>query len=262
MKLSKQSTFGNTAIAGNITYRMALNYIVVIGVGGLLFLSPVFRWNWLAMFAYIALASIIIGQTPTQRSLMTNIYGILFKKQKPMVVTDLATTNTIGHGIREVIQEPDVDVVAFKLGTGNYALVYNITSGINYWSSEDEYLRQAVHVKNLFNVFEGGEGFMIITKHDSDTGMLKLEKALEEADIIDGDDYLRMSLRRRDLLHRAATSNVSRSVQQYGVLFIKPKNIKRTTSALKRATRVIRAATNPGDVLLSAMGFEGGVEQE
>ena len=36
MKLAKQSTFGNTAIVGNITYRLALTYLVTFGLGALL----------------------------------------------------------------------------------------------------------------------------------------------------------------------------------------------------------------------------------
>lgn len=258
MRIAKQSTFGNTAVAGNVTYRLALTYLGVIVVGGVLFLSPVFRWNWPAMAAYGFLASIIVGQTPTQRALVTNIYGILFKKPKAMVITELATTTSMGHGVREVVREDDMETMAFKLGTGNYALVYHITSDINRWSSEEDYLRQATNVKNMFNVFEGGESFFIITKEDSDTGMLKLEEYLTESDVILGDDYQAMSDKRKEFLRLVATLDASKSVQQYGVLVIKPKNIKRTTAALHRSARVIRPAAHPGNVVLAAIGLEGG----
>lgn len=260
MILSKQSTLGNTPVFRNVTYRLLGSWIVVGLVGGVLFKTAVFRWNIPAILAYVALVSIVLGSTPTHRGLMSNLYGILFKKPQKGVLSQMATTTTMGYSIREVVEEPDLDIVAFKLNTGMYALVYNITSDINYWSDTDDYIRQASGIKSLFNVFEGGEAFMVIMKNDSDTGMLALEQTLEEKDVILGDDYQAMSDRRRSLLHTAATSSVSRSIQQYGVLIVKPKNVKRTKAQLERSTRTMRAASHPGDILLSAMGFEGGVD--
>lgn len=261
MKLAKQSTFGNTAIVGNITYRLALTYLVTFGLGALLWFTPVFKYNWIATFAYLAFASIVIGQTPTQRSVLANLYGIVFKKPINMVVSNQATVNTLGHGIREVSKIPDIDAMTFRLGNGNVALVYNVTSGLNQWSSEEDFASQARGVKSLFNVLEGGEGLMIITKEDSDTGMLRLEAQLNDVENFDGgDDLEALSAKRKRLLRATATQAVGRSIQQYAVLLVRPKNVNRTTSALKRASRTIRAATYPGDVLLAAMGLEGGVD--
>lgn len=261
MKLAKQSTFGNTAIFGNITYRLALTYLVTFGLGALLWFTPVFKYNWIATFAYLAFASIVIGQTPTQRSVLANIYGIVFKKPINMVVSNQATVTTLGHGIREVSKVPDIDAMTFRLGNGNVALVYNVTSGLNQWSSEEDFATQARGVKSLFNVLEGGEGLMIITKEDSDTGMLRLEAQLNDVENFDGgDDLEALSAKRKRLLRATATQAVGRSIQQYAVLLVRPKNVNRTTSALKRASRTIRAATYPGDVLLAAMGLEGGVD--
>ena len=263
MKLSKSASFANTAIVANVTYRMVGTYGVGILLGGVLFMTPVFRWNWLAMIAYVAFASILIGQTPTRRTVLLNLYAILFKKPIKMVVSDLSTTTTIGHGIREVILDEDTGQPIFKMSDGHFAWVFNITSGINQWSSDQDYHRQAVLVKNLFNVFEGGESLMIITKADADTGMLQLEEALNGEDNFDPNkrpDLARLSAQRKNLLHAVATRENGRSVQQYAVLKIKRKNINRTSKALRRASRIIRPATNPADVLLSAMALEGGVD--
>lgn len=217
MKLTKQSTLGNTALAGNITYRMVAVYGGTILLGIVLFLSPVFRWNWLAMIAYVALAAIVVGETPTQRSVVKNMYGVLFKKPTQSVVTNLTARTTMGNGVRDVIQQPDYDAVGFKLGTGYMALVYNVTSSITNWSTDEDYERQLSAVKNLFNVFEAGEMLIVCTKEDSDTGMLGLESYLEEHDVIKDDFYRKMSETRRYYLHQAGTSQISRSIQQYGV---------------------------------------------
>lgn len=262
MKITKQSKISNTALVGNITYRQAATYAAIVLVGGLLFFSPLFKWNWLAMAAYVAIASIVSGQTPTGRALITNIYGVVFKKPVKMVVSSLSTRNTIGHGIREVVDEGDVDTPPAKMTTGNYALVYNVTTGLNNWSSVSDYQNQANLMKSIFNVLEGGEGLMIVTKKDSDTGMLKLrDHLLEHENFNTDDEYLAtMSERRAEMLTRVATMDVGRSVQQYVVLLVKPRNVRRVVTALQKASRIMRPATNPGDVLLSAMGLEGGVD--
>lgn len=260
MKISKQSTAGNTAIIGNITFRLAMTYFATFVIGALLFMTPLFKWNFFGMSAYVAFALIVIGQTPTQRSVVSNIYGIVFKKPINMVVSNLTTVNTLGHGTREVVKIPDMDVVAFRFGTGNYGLVYNVTSALNQWSSDEEYHDQNIKMKNLFNILEGNEGLMMIVKEDSDTGMLRLESSLDSVENFEGDDLQALSDKRKRLLRATATQAVGRSIQQYAVLIVKPKNINRTVSALKRASRTIRGASYPGDVLLAAMGFEGGVD--
>lgn len=264
MKMTRQTTFANTAIVGNITYRDVGTFGITIGIGALLFMTPVFKWNIPAIVAYIAFASIVVGQTPTKRAMLWNLYGLLFKKPVRMVVSNLATTTTLGHGIREVVHEDDLEVPASKTYSGHYLLVYTITSGLNQWSPAEDYQKQATSVKNLLNTFEGGESLTIVTKADADTGMLRLEDALhkEEAGHLDGDDLQRLADNRRDLLHRVATHDVGRSVQQYAILRVKPKNINRCVKALKKASRILRPATNPGDVLLSTMGFESGTEQD
>lgn len=261
MKITRQSTFANTAIAGNVTYRAVGTYGVGIVVGVILFMSPIFKWNIPAMIAYIALASIIVGQTPTKRTVLLNMYGVLFKKPLKMVVSELSTLTTFGHGIRDIIFEPDLDVPAFKMSNGQYALVYTITSGLNQWSSDSEYLMQANSVKTLFNTLEGSESLMIVTKADADTGMLQLEAQLEASEEYEGDDLDKLSRDRRMLLHRVATQDVGRSVQQYAILRVKPKNVNRCVKALKKCSRIIRPATHPGDVLLATMGLEAGAEQ-
>ena len=262
MKLTKSSGFGNTAIVGNVTYRMVGTYGVTIALGIFLFMTPLFKWNIPAMIAYIALASIVIGQTPTQRTIMTNLYGILLKKPVRQVVSVDITLDRLGHGIRKIVFEDDLDVPAFKMFTGEYALVYNVTSNITQWSNRDDYELQAQNMKRLFNILEGGEGFQIITKQDADTGMMQLARHLEENEQYEGADLEAMSRKRRNLLRSVATESVGRSVQQYAVLKVKPNNVHRTRKALFEASRVISPATNPVDILLSAMGLEAGVEQQ
>lgn len=262
MQVTKQGGFGNTTIIGSITIRSAATLVLAIFVGWLLWKSPLFTKNWLALLAYAAFANLILGHTPTGRNLLTNLYGIVFKKPANMLVTDDMTITTIGHGISEAdIGNTGLDVVPFRMtGTKNYALVYNITSGIGHWSTEEEKVQQARMVKSLYNILEGGESLMIVEKQDNDTGMLKLKEYLEEQEDFEGDDLARMSKRRSSLLYSAGTSAAGRSIQQYAILLVKPKNVNRTVAALKKTSRITRPATNPLDILFSVMGFEGGVE--
>ena len=263
MKITRQTSFANTAIVANVTYRMIGTYGVTILGGIALCMNPIFKWNWAAIIAYIALASIVVGQTPTHRTVLANFYGILLKKPVKMVISDQATLNTMGHGVREIIFEDDLDAPAFKMGNGQYALVYKVTSNLTQWSDDDDFRRQALHVKNMFNIFEGYEGLQIVTKADADTGMAQLEEQLKELEQInpEDDDLQKLSANRRALLHRVATQDVGRSVQQYAILKCKPKNVNRCLKALRKSTRTICPATNPGDILLSVMGLEAGAEQ-
>lgn len=262
MQVTKQGGFGNTTIVGSVTIRAAATLVLAVLLGYALWQSPLFAKNWLALAAYIAFANIVLGHTPTGRNILTNIYGIVFKKPANMLVSEEMTTTTIGHGILEAdLGNTGLDAVPFRMaGTKNYALVYNITSGIGYWSSEEEKVSQARLVKSLYNILEGGESLMLVEKQDNDTGMLKLKSYLEEKESFTGDDLAAMSRRRGQLLYNAGTSEAGRSIQQYAILMVKPKNVNRTLTALKKTSRIIRPATNPLDILLSTMGFEGGVE--
>lgn len=262
MQVTKQGGFGNTAIIGSVTIRAAATFVLAVFLGWVLWRSPVFKGNWPAMLAYAAFANIVLGHTPTGRNILTNIYGIVFKKPANMLVTTDMTTTTIGHGVSEAdTGNPGLDVVPFRMaGTKNFALVYNITSGIGYWSTEEEKVAQARTIKSLYNILEGGESLLIAEKQDNDTGMLKLRSYLKEQEHFEGEDLMRMSERRGNLLYSAATLSAGRSVQQYAILMVKPKNVNRTITALKKTSRITRPATNPMDVLFSVMGFEGGVE--
>lgn len=262
MQVTKQGGFGNTTIIGNVTMRRAGTLALIILVGFGLWRTPLFEYNWFAMIAYIAFSSLCLGQTPTGRNILTNLYGVLFKRNLNMVVSEDMSVTTIGHGIREVIlNNPDVDVPIFHMvGTKNYTLVYNVTSGINRWSSEEDKIIQARRVKSLFNIFEGGEGLIIVEKQDNDTGMLKLREILKERESFVGDDLQKMSDKRSKLLWNTGTSEHGRSIQQYAVLQVKPKNLNRTLKELRKISRIVRPATNPVDVLFAMMGFEGGVE--
>lgn len=262
MKLTKPSTAGNSIIGMGLTFRRFGIYLAILTIGLVLWTSPIFRGNWFAIIGYIAAGSIVAGETPTGRSMLGTAYGVVFKKPLKMVITDVTTVETIGHGIREVYNDPDVDAPLFKLHTGNVACVYTIMSGLNQWSESDDYVDQQVKLKALYNIFEEGESLLIVTKKDNDTGMLQLKDALDDYEDFEGDDLYQMSQRRKQLLTIAATSSVSRSVQQYAILIVKPRNIHRTRKALRQACRVIRPATKPADVLLAAMGFEGGVNCE
>lgn len=262
MQVVKQGGFGNTTIVGSVTIRTAATLVLAILIGWGLWQSPVFAKNWPTILAYVAFANIVLGHTPTGRNILTNLYGIVFKKPANMLVTEDMTTTTIGHGISEADPgNPNLDVIPFRMsGTKNYALVYNITSGIGYWSTEDEKVAQARTVKSLYNILEGGESLMIVEKQDNDTGMLRLQSYLEEHENFEGDDLLKMSQKRSSLLYNAGTSYAGRSIQQYAILMVKPKNVSRTVTALKKTSRITRPATNPLDVLFTVMGFEAGVE--
>ena len=177
MKITQQYNPGNTPLFGNVTYRDVAVYALSAGVGALLFFTPLFKFNWVAIIGYVALVSVLLGKTPTGRSMATNIYGIVFRSPTRMVVTSLATINTLGHGVRNIDIEPDMDTVGIRMASGNYALVYVVTSGITNWSTTSDYQAQAIRMKKLFNVLEGGEGLSIVVKHDSDTGMISYTDA-------------------------------------------------------------------------------------
>ena len=259
----KPGGLGNTTLVGNLTIRTCLTLILVVGVGFLLWQTPMFHKNWPAILAYIALANLVLGHTPTGRNLLTNLYGIVFKKPANMLVTEEMTTTSVGHGISEAAcDEIDFEAPVFRMaGSKHYAIVYNITSGIGYWSSEQEKVAQARLMKSLYNIMEGGESLLIALKNDNDTGMLRLREHLLEQENYEGDDLEAMSIRRASLLYSAGASNLGRSVQQYAILLVKPKNVNRVVSMLKKTSRITRPATNPMDVLLSVMGFEAGVER-
>ena len=264
MRLSQSTNWSNTTIVGNVTYRDVGAYGISIALGIALFVTPLFKWNWPAMIAYVAFVSIIVGRTPTRRTVLLNLYNILFKKKVRMVVSDLTTNTTIGHGIREVIIDQDIDMPIFKMNDGHYCYVYNITSGINRWSTINDYETQAIMVKKIFKVFEGGEQLFIVTKNDMDTGMLQLRDALAKDSNFDPEkdpDIANMAQTRLTLLERVATQENGRSVQQYAILKIKKKNFNRCFKALQHSCRLIRPASNPIDIMLSAMGLEGGIEQ-
>lgn len=195
MQVTKQGGFGNTAIVGTVTIRMAATLVLAILGAVLLWQTSLFESNWIALIAYAAFANIVLGHTPTGRNLLTNLYGIVFKKPANMLVTEEMTTTTFGHGISNVdVTDPNVDTVPFRLSaTKMVALVYNITSGIGYWSTEEEKVTQARNVKSLYNILEGGESLMIVEKQDNDTGMLKLREYLESQETYEGDDLAQMA---------------------------------------------------------------------
>lgn len=260
MQCVKTNGFGNAMIVGSVSIRMAVTLILaVVGAVGL-WHTEIFHANWIALAAYAALVNLMLGHTPTGRNMLTNIYGIVFKQPANMMVTRDMAVNTIGHGIVEAdMVSQGTDVIPFKMaGTKNFALVYSITSGIGYWSSDEDKIDQARKVKSLYNILEGGESLVLIEKQDNDTGMLALHDYLKENEVYEGSDFEALSQRRLSLLESAGTLAAGRSIQQYAVLLVKPKNVNRTVTALRKCCKTIRPATNPLDVLFGAMGFEGG----
>lgn len=265
MQCVKTSGFANTMIIGSVSIRTAIT--VIIGVLGAVALwkVPLFHdeemgVNWLAYAAYLALVYLLLGRTPTGRNLLTNLYGIVFKAPQRQAVTVDMAVNTIYHGIAEAdTMVQGLDVVPFKLaGTKNLALVYAVTSNIGYWSTDDDKIEQARAVKSLYNILEGGESLVVMEKQDNDTGMLALRDYLEENEDFEGDDLAALSERRLSLLESAGTFAAGRSIQQYAVLLVKPKNVNRTVTALRKCCKTMRPATHPLDVLFAAMGYEGG----
>lgn len=260
MQCVKTGGFGNTMIVGAVSIRMAATIILaILGAVGL-WHTEIFHANWIALAGYAAFVNILLGHTPTGRNMLTNIYGIVFKSPANMMVTKDMAVNTIGHGISEAdTVSQGLDVIPFKMsGTKNFALVYSVTSNIGYWSSEADKIDQARAVKNLYNILEGGESLVIMEKQDNDTGMLSLRDHLKENEQFEGSDFEAMSERRLSLLESAGTLAAGRSIQQYAILLVKPKNVNRTVTALRKCCKTMRPATCPLDVLFAGMGFEGG----
>ena len=80
MWITRKYGFGNATFIGDWTYRTIANYLLVILGAWFIFRMPVFAWNWLVIVGYAALASIVIGETPTKRNTLTNVYGIVARK--------------------------------------------------------------------------------------------------------------------------------------------------------------------------------------
>lgn len=260
MQYVKTGGFANTMIVGTVSIRMAATLILAVLGAVALWHTEIFHANWIALAAYAAFVNLLLGHTPTGRNLLTNIYGIVFKQPANMMVTKDMAVNTIGHGITEAdTLSQGLDVIPFKMsGTKNFALVYSVTSDIGYWSTDADKIEQARAVRSLYNILEGGESLMIVEKQDNDTGMLALHDYIQDNEEFEGDDFKALSDRRLSLLESAGTLAAGRSIQQYAILLVKPKNVNRTVTALRKCCKTIRPATHPLDVLFAAMGFEGG----
>lgn len=258
MRITKPATFGNTPIAMGISFRRFALYIGVGVIGFFLLKSPLFSGNWLAIAGYLALAFLIVGETPTGRGMLVNAYGTVFKKPLKMAVAPEMTVTTFGHGIREIKWRKDLDVPTMTHMTGNVLMVYTVTSELNDWTSPAQLEHYFSRLNALFNILEEGESYSVVVKKDNDTGMMQLREMLDEQENFTGGDLEKMSNRRKHLLETVATSDVSRSVQQHVILNVKEKNAVRVRKVLFNTARIIRPATNPGDILLAAMGFEGG----
>lgn len=265
MKVTRQLNWWNMPVWGDkFSLKGATLFLGIGFFSWWILFTPLFRWNFLAIISYFAFIWLIVGETPTGRSMIFNFYGIIFKKPVKMVVTELSTTTTIGHSIRSIDEYEGVDAVGSKMSDGHVRLVYNMTSDINQWSTREDHSRQAIGMKQLFNILEGGEAFYIVVKEDSDTSMLQLKNYLDDLEHINEDDsdLLAMSHKRKEFLRVAGTESFARSVQQYGILSVKVKNLNRCISAFKSTGRLIRVANEPVSVLLAAMGFEGGLDKE
>lgn len=263
MRCVKTSGFGNTMVVGSISIRMAATVVIGLLGGIALWNTELFHANWIALLAYAAFINLLLGHTPTGRNLLTNIYGIVFKRPANMTVTEDLTIDAIGHGITEAdTLSQGSGVIPFRMaGTKNFILVYAVTSSIGYWSSDEDKIGQARLVKSLYNILEDGEALYIVEKQDNDTGMLALKSHLEEEakkHQPEGEDFEALAARRIGLLSAAGTKAAARSIQQYAILSVKPKNVNRTVTALKKCCKTIRPAAYPLDVLFACMGFEGG----
>lgn len=258
MWLTRKYGFGNATVFGEWTWRTVGSYIVV-GLGAwFIFRMPVFAWNWLVILGYIALCSILIGETPTKRNTLTNAYGIVARKPLRKVVTDHATTTTIGNGISEVIQVDGVDVPVIRANSTHYVLIYTITSNIGHWTSFEEQQAEAVKRQAVFTSLQPGERIGIIVSEDVDTGLLSLADAHRRDDYTPNAELERMSRRRIANIDNKADGS-AKSYQQHIALYLKQENIRTVLQTLRHCVRTMRPANNPVDIWLSASGFEGGV---
>ena len=258
MWLTRKYGFGNATVFGEWTWRTVGSYIVV-GLGAwFIFRMPVFAWNWLVILGYIALCSILIGETPTKRNTLMNAYGIVARKPLRKVVTDHATTTTIGNGISEVIQVDGVDVPVIRANSTHYVLIYTITSNIGHWTSFEEQQAEAVKRQAVFTSLQPGERIGIIVSEDVDTGLLSLADAHRRDDYTPNAELERMSRRRIANIDNKADGS-AKSYQQHIALYLKQENIRTVLQTLRHCVRTMRPANNPVDIWLSASGFEGGV---
>lgn len=258
MWLTRKYGFGNATVFGEWTWRTVGSYIVVLLGAWFIFRMPVFAWNWLVILGYTALCSILIGETPTKRNTLTNAYGIVARKPLRKVVTDHATTTTIGNGISEVIQIDGLDVPVIRANSSHYVLIYTITSNIGHWTSFEEQQAEAVKRQAVFTSLQPGERVGIIVSEDVDTGLLALADAHRRDDYTPNPELEHMSRRRIANIDTKADGS-AKSYQQHIVLYLKQENIRTVLQTLRHCVRTMRPANNPIDIWLSASGFEGGV---
>lgn len=258
MWLTRKYGFGNATVFGEWTWRTVGSYIVVLLGAWFIFRMPVFAWNWLVILGYIALCSILIGETPTKRNTLTNAYGIVARKPLRKVVTDHATTATIGNGISEVIQIDGLDVPVIRANSSHYVLIYTITSNIGHWTSFEEQQAEAVKRQAVFTSLQPGERVGIIVSEDVDTGLLALADAHRRDDYTPNPELEHMSRRRIANIDTKADGS-AKSYQQHIALYLKQENIRTVLQTLRHCVRTMRPANNPIDIWLSASGFEGGV---
>lgn len=258
MWLTRKYGFGNATVFGEWTWRTVGSYVIV-GLGAwFIFRIPVFAWNWLVILGYIALCSILIGETPTKRNTLTNAYGIIARKPLRKVVTDHATTTTIGNGIAEVIQLDGVDVPVIRTNSMHYVLIYTITSNIGHWTSFEELQAEAVKRQAVFTSLQPNERFELVVSEDIDTGLLALADTHRKDDYTPNAELERMSKRRIANIDNKSDGS-AKSYQQHVVLYLKQENIRTVIQTLSHCVRTMRPANNPVDIWLSASGFEGGV---
>ena len=207
---------------------------------------------------YAALASIVIGETPTKRNTLTNVYGIVARKPLRKVVTDYATVNTIGNGIAEVLTVEGINMPILRTHNGYYVLIYTVTSHIGNWASMEELLAQSDDMQTVFTAMRPGERLQIVIAEDVDTGLLALADNHRKNDVITSPELEALSQRRITSIDTKADGQ-ARSYQQNVMLYVNPDNVRVVVQSLRECTRTMRPANNPVDVWLTASGFEGGV---
>ena len=258
MWITRKYGFGNATFIGDWTYRTIANYLLVILGAWFIFRMPVFAWNWLVIVGYAALASIVIGETPTKRNTLTNVYGIVARKPLRKVVTDYATVNTIGNGIAEVLTVEGINMPILRTHNGYYVLIYTVTSHIGNWASMEELLAQSDDMQTVFTAMRPGERLQIVIAEDVDTGLLALADNHRKNDVITSPELESLSQRRITSIDTKADGQ-ARSYQQNVMLYVNPDNVRVVVQSLRECTRTMRPANNPVDVWLTASGFEGGV---
>lgn len=233
-------------------------------VGILLMQSSIFKWNIPVMIAYIALVSILLGKTPTNRWILTHFYSIVRNKRKQSLITDDLTVNSVrdaGLNLSEVTIDVEGRVrlpivMARSKIDGLFYIPLAVSGKVTGWTDDAGIHDELVNLKTVLNLLDGNEKFFPVMSKEVDSGMADLANELTTRESV-SPTIDALTVQRIGAL-AIAGSESQRNLQQYVIFALKRNHISVVLNQLIRHFNV-SVPDYPVDILLSGLGFEGGL---